>query len=144
MLCIQPKLIEFGITKLALQEMLEEFFQARNKIDLQNIKKTIKKILIRADTSICSVAQACLPVCNPMDCSTRGSLFITSSKNLLKLKSTESVIPSNHLTLCCPLLLPLSYFPVSGSFQMSQFLATGGQIIGVSPSASILPTNIQN
>ena len=39
-----------------------------------------------------------------------ASLFITNSWGLLKLMSIESVMPSNHLTLCCP-LLPLSIFP---------------------------------
>ena len=41
----------------------------------------------------------------------QASLSITSSWNLLKLMSIESVIPSNHLILCCPLLLPPSIFP---------------------------------
>ena len=40
----------------------------------------------------------------------QASLSITNSKNLLKLMSIESVMPSNHLILCCPLLLP-SIFP---------------------------------
>ena len=39
------------------------------------------------------------------------SLSITNSQSLLKLMSTESVIPSNHLILCHPLLLPPSIFP---------------------------------
>ena len=38
----------------------------------------------------------------------------------------------------------LQYFPSSGSFQMSQFFASGGQSIGVSTSASVLPMNIQD
>ena len=38
----------------------------------------------------------------------------------------------------------LHSFPASGSFQMSQFFASGGQIIGVSASASVLPMNIQD
>ena len=38
----------------------------------------------------------------------------------------------------------LQSFPASGSFQMSQFFASGGQSIGVSASASVLPMNIQN
>ena len=38
-------------------------------------------------------------------------------------------MPSNHLILCCPLLL-LPYFPASGSFPMSQLFALGGQRIG--------------
>ena len=39
------------------------------------------------------------------------SLTITNSQNLLKLMSIESVMPSNHLILCRPLLLPPSIFP---------------------------------
>ena len=41
----------------------------------------------------------------------QASLSITDSWSLLKLMSIESVMPSNHLILCCPLLLPLSIFP---------------------------------
>ena len=41
----------------------------------------------------------------------QASLSITSSRHLLKLMSIELVMPSNHLILCCPLLLPLSIFP---------------------------------
>ena len=40
-----------------------------------------------------------------------ASLSITSSRSLLKFMSIESVMPSNHLILCCPLLLPPSIFP---------------------------------
>ena len=41
----------------------------------------------------------------------QASLSITNSQSLLKLMSVESVMPSNHLVLCCPLLLPPSIFP---------------------------------
>ena len=53
-------------------------------------------------------------------------------------------MPSNHLILCCPLLLLPSIFPASGSFQMSQLFESGGQRIGVSASTSVLPMNIQD
>ena len=46
-----------------------------------------------------------------MDCSTLASLSNTNSQSLLKLMSIEPVMPSNHLILCCPLLLPPSIFP---------------------------------
>ena len=46
-----------------------------------------------------------------MDCSTPGFLSITNSKSLLKLISIQSVMPSNHLILCRPLLLLPSTFP---------------------------------
>ena len=47
------------------------------------------------------------------------SLSITNSCNLLKLKSIELVIPSNHHILCCPLFLLPSIFPASSSFPVS-------------------------
>ena len=50
-----------------------------------------------------SVAQSCPTLCDPMDC--------TNSQSLLKLMSIEFVMPSNHLILCSPLLLPPSIFP---------------------------------
>ena len=46
-----------------------------------------------------------------MDCRAPGFLFITNSQSLLKLISIESVMPSNHLILCHPLLLLPSIFP---------------------------------
>ena len=47
----------------------------------------------------------------PWTAAYQASLSITNSWNLLKLMSLESVMPSNHLILCCPLLLPPSIFP---------------------------------
>ena len=44
--------------------------------------------------------------CNPLDCSMPDFAVLTTSLSLLKLMSIESVMPSNHLILCCPLLLP--------------------------------------
>ena len=80
----------------------------------------------------------------PCTAARQASLSVTNSQSLLKLMSVESVMPSNHLILCHPLLLLPSVFPTSGSFQMSQFFALGGQHIGVSASASVLPMNIQD
>ena len=53
--------------------------------------------------------------------------------------------PWCHPTISCrPVLLLPSIFPASGSFQMSQLFASGGQSIGVSASSSILPVNTQD
>ena len=72
------------------------------------------------------------------------SQSITSSKSLLKFMSIESVKPSNHLILCHPFSFCLQFFSASGSFQTSQFFASGSQSIGVSASISVLPMNIQD
>ena len=53
-------------------------------------------------------------------------------------------MPSNHLILCRPLLLLPSIFPATGSFPMSRLLAPGGQSIGASASASVIPMNSQD
>ena len=58
--------------------------------------------------------------------------------------SFESVMPSNHLILCCPFSSYPQSFPASGSFPMRQLLASGGQSIGTSTSASVPPMNIQD
>ena len=57
--------------------------------------------------------------------------------------SIESVMPSNHLILGHPFSSCIQSFQDSGSFPMSQFFTSGGQSIGVSTSASVLPKNIQ-
>ena len=76
-----------------------------------------------------------------MNYSTQASLSTTNSQSLLKLMSIKLVMSSNHLILCFPLFLLPSVFPISGSFPMCQFFASGGQSIGV--SASVIPMNIQ-
>ena len=57
-----------------------------------------------------SATQSCLTLCDPTDCSTPGFPSITNSRGLLKLMSIESVMLSNPLILCCPLLLLPSIF----------------------------------
>ena len=69
-------------------------------------------------------------------------LSFTDFQSLLKLMATELVMPPNHLIVCHPLLFLPSIFP--RSFQMSHFFTSGGQSIGVSASASVLPMNIQD
>ena len=71
-------------------------------------------------------------------------LSITNSRSLLKLRSIESVMASNHLILCHPLILLPSIFNSIRVFSMSQFFTPGGQSIGVSASASVPPMNIQD
>ena len=56
-----------------------------------------------------SVTQLCLTLSNPMECSMPGLPVHQQLPGMLKLKSIESVMPSNHLILCRPLLLPLIF-----------------------------------
>ena len=59
----------------------------------------------------CSVAQSCPTLCDPWTAARQASLSITNSWSLLRLMSIESVMPSNHLVLHCPLLPLSSVFP---------------------------------
>ena len=92
-----------------------------------------------------SVAQSCPPLFDPMDCSTPG---LPVHRQLLPRVYSNSyplsrwghpTISSSVVPFSC-----LQSFPASGSFQMSQLFASGGQSIGVSASASVLPINIQD
>ena len=61
--------------------------------------------------SVSSVTQLCLTLCDQWTAACQASLSFTVSWSLLKLLSTESAMPSSHLTLCRPLLLLPSIFP---------------------------------
>ena len=71
----------------------------------------------------------------------QDSLSITNTLSLLKFMSIELVMPFNHLILCHPLLLP-SIFPSIRIFSNESVFTTGGQSIGASVSASVLPMEI--
>ena len=70
----------------------------------------------------------------------QASLSITNSQSSRKLTSIEWVIPSSHLLLCRPHLTPPSIFASIRVFSS----VSGGQSIGVSASASVLPMNTQD
>ena len=54
----------------------------------------------------CLVTQSCPTLCDPMDAAHQASLSFTASQSLLKIKPLESMMPSNYLILCPPLLPP--------------------------------------
>ena len=72
----------------------------------------------------------------------QASRCATVSQSLQKLKSTEPMMPSNHIVLCHALLLLPSIFPSIRVFSNSWLFTSGGQSIGT--SASVLPMNIQD
>ena len=96
-------------------------------------------------TQFSSVTQSCSTLCDPMDCSTPG---FPVHHQLLELAQTHDHRVGDAIQPSHPPLSPFSSclqsFPASGSFQMSQFFASGGQSIGVSASASVLPMIIQD
>ena len=95
---------------------------------------------ISLNPSISSATQTCPALCDSMDCSTPGFPVHHQLPALLKFMSIESVMSSNHLILCRPLLLLLSILP---SIRVLSFTSVGLST-GVSASASVLPMNIQD
>ena len=73
----------------------------------------------------------------PLTAARQASPSITNSQSLFKFMSIESVMPSNHLILCHPLLLLPSVFPNMRVFSNKSVLLWGSQSIGASASASI-------
>ena len=93
----------------------------------------------------CSVAQSCLTLCNPIDCSMPGfPVHHQLPGSLLKLMSIKSVMPSKHLILRCPLFLLISIFLSIRVFSNESALRMSGLSIGVAASASVLPMNTQD
>ena len=127
--------------------------------------------MITGIVAVVQSLKSCLTLCATVNCSTPGflvlhylpvqslspvllfatpwtgahqaSLSITNSRSLLKLMSIKSMMPSSHLLLFVPFSSCPQSFPASGSFPTSQLFASGGQSIGVSASASVLPMNSQ-
>ena len=90
------------------------------------------------------MAQSCLTLCDPMDCSTPGFPVL---HHLLECAQThvhwvgDAIPPSHPLSSPSPPAFSLSQH--QGLFPVSQFFASGGQGIGASASASVLPMNTQ-
>ena len=61
----------------------------------------------------CSVAKSCLTLCNPVDCITPGFPVLHCLPEFAQVCTIESVMLSNHLTFCHPLLFHLKSFPTS-------------------------------
>ena len=80
----------------------------------------------------------------PMDCSTPGLPVYHQLPEFIQTHVhwvSDAIQPSSSVVLSSSCL---QSFPALGSFQMSQFFSSGGQSIGVSASASVLPVNIQD
>ena len=80
----------------------------------------------------------------PWTAARQAFLSITNSRRLLKLMSIESVMPSNHLILCCPLLLPPSIFPNIRGFSNESILNIRWPKYWSLASAAVFPMNIQD
>ena len=98
----------------------------------------------RLSVQFSSVTLSCLTLCDPMDCSTPS---FPVHHQLSKFTHSCPLNQGCHPTISSsvvPFSSCLQSFPPSGSFQMSQLFALGGQSIRVSASSSVLPMNIQD
>ena len=91
------------------------------------------------------VTQSCPTLCDPMDCSMPGFPVHHQLPEPIQthVHWVGDVIQLSH-PLSSPSLPAFNLPSASGSFQMSQFFASGGQRMEVSASASVLPMNIQD
>ena len=136
-------------TSYTLSINLQFIAPKKKTVSLQNqIHKTIH---LFSHNYIMTSAFCCYPVTScvqffvtPWTAACQASLSFTVSQSLLKLMSIESVMPYTILSSVIRFSSCLQSFPASGSFQMSQFLASGSQSIGASASVTVLPMNIQS
>ena len=87
----------------------------------------------------CSVAKSCLTLCNPTATAHQAPLSSSVSWSLFKFMSVGMMMLSNRHILTAF----FSFDPASGSFPVNQLFKSGGQSVGASASASLLPMNIQ-
>ena len=110
--------------------------------------QSLQYVVLGNWTATCSVQSLSLVwlFATPWTAAHQASLSITNSQSLLKLMSIESVmdISSTISSSVVPFASRFQFFPASGSFQMSQLFASGGQSIAVSASTSVLPMDIQD
>ena len=121
--------------------MILNKFWIREDFSLVKWERRSRKCRIENVGYVCS----CPIPCDPMDCSMPGLLSNTNSWSLLKLMSFKPVMPSNHLILCRPLLLPPSIFPSIRVFSYESALYTRwSKNWSFSFSISPFPMNIQD
>ena len=129
-------------TSWAMQEALRSMMHFEFIFFLKCVRSMFISILLYQLSSVQLLSCVWL-FQTPWTVACQASLSITISRSLLKLVSIKSRMSSNHPILCCPFVLP-SIFPSIRVFPKSRFFASGGQSIGASASASVLPMNIQD
>ena len=121
LICLCSTFMAFvhGIRKTSSHSHIHQAFlwawsQILESTFLQHLRFTANSIFSpgnRPMIAFSSVTQSCPPLCDPWTAACQASLSITISWTLLKLMSIKSVMPSNHVILCHPLLLLPSISP---------------------------------
>ena len=118
-------------------------FQFSVEINCEKLREQNDSNKIPSLGQLSSVVQLCLTFCDPMDCSTPG-FPITNSQAYSTSRPSSGWCHPIISSSVIPFFSLLQSFPASGSFQVSQFFASGGQSTEASASASVLSMNIQN
>ena len=111
----------------------------RGKLNIGQPKPTNAHYVTRC----CLVTKSCLTLRNPMDYSTVDFSAPHHPPEFAQVHVYESVMPSNHFILYCPLLFLPSIFSSISVFSNESAFASRGQSIRASASGSVLPKSIQ-
>ena len=130
-----------GQTKL--QRSPGPVLQQREKRETASATCMVLKCLVPHFSSVQSLSCVWL-LATPWTAACQASLPIANSRSLPKLMSIDRWCHPTISSSVVPFSSPPQSFPASGSFQMSQPFASGGQSIGVSASTSVLPMNTQD
>ena len=108
------------------------------------LNSNVQVSLMTGSVQFSSVTQLCPTLCDPMDRSTPDFPVVHQFPELAQThvhRVSDTIQPSHPVVPFSSCLQP---FPASGSFPISQLFTSGGQSIGASASASVLPLNIQD
>ena len=131
--------------------ILRSLFPGRGGVDVQRAwgPKSVPGLYLKHYPGLScwcySVTQSCLTLCDSMDCSTPGFPVLHQLPELAQTHVHwvgDAIKPSHPLLSPSPAALNLSQ--QLGAFPTTPFFASGGQSIGASASASVLPMNIQD
>ena len=122
--CSLEYLFSYKCFNSAFQHCMRATFFSIYVLRTWHIVGTLKICLWKKFSSVQLLSHAQL-FATPWTAAHKASLFINNSWSLLRLMSIESVMPSNHLILCCPLLFLPSIFPSIGVFSNESVLLIG-------------------
>ena len=128
---------------ISLNSMYLILLPLRKDIFLKYMKRRNNSSIYSVTSSVQLLSHVQL-FATPWTAAHQASLSITNSRSPPKPMSIESIMDTTISSSVIPFSSCPQSFPASGSFQMSQLFALGGQSIGVSASTSVLPMNIQD